>query len=411
MNRRVGGVLAAVLGVLAAVLLAATMSCTTSKGGGGPAAAGSAAAGGAGTSGATHAGHGPVSLPPPAPLRAGERFATFTLPEPYTPAAPDGATDEYRCFLIDPRLGGAAFLTGSQVLPENSEIVHHAIVFRLDPTQAEAARRLDAGTPGEGWRCFGGTGVGGGGLGGAGWVAAWAPGAGETVLAAGTGFPMPAGSQLVLQVHYNLLGSAGRPAGSDQSGIRLRLADSGANFRAVQALQLAAPVELPCAAGESGPLCDRSAAIADLAHRFGFGARSAVEVLNRFCNSGQAPVAGNTQHCDRPVASAGTIYALAGHMHLLGRSIRVELNPGTPGARTLLDVPVYNFDNQALHPLPQPVPVKAGDTLRVTCTHDATLRRLLPQLRNLAPRYVVWGDGTSDEMCLGLVVWAPGGPA
>ena len=35
-----------------------------------------------------------------------------------------------------------------------------------------------------------------------------------------------------------------------------------------------------------------------------------------------------------------------------------------------------------------------------------TLRTQLPQLRPLKPRYVVWGDGTSDEMCLGVVVWS-----
>ena len=53
--------------------------------------------------------------------------------------------------------------------------------------------------------------------------------------------------------------------------------------------------------------------------------------------------------------------------------------------------------------------VKAGDTIRVTCTHDAGLRRELPQLSKLPPRYVVWGDGTSDEMCLGLLtVTGPG---
>ena len=94
-------------------------------------------------------------------------------------------------------------------------------------------------------------------------------------------------------------------------------------------------------------------------------------------------------------------------MHLLGRSIKIELNPGTAGARTLLDIPQYNFDDQAIHPLATPLAVKAGDTLRVTCTHDVGLRKLLPQLRKLPPRYVVWGDGTSDEMCLGLVIWSP----
>ena len=50
--------------------------------------------------------------------------------------------------------------------------------------------------------------------------------------------------------------------------------------------------------------------------------------------------------------------------------------------------------------------VKPGDTYRVTCTHDANLRTQLPQLKPLKPRYVVWGEGTSDEMCLGIVVWS-----
>jgi hypothetical protein len=27
-------------------------------------------------------------------------------------------------------------------------------------------------------------------------------------------------------------------------------------------------------------------------------------------------------------------------------------------------------------------------------------------LRYQPPRYVVWGEGTADEMCLGLVVWS-----
>jgi hypothetical protein len=41
----------------------------------------------------------------------------------------------------------------------------------------------------------------------------------------------------------------------------------------------------------------------------------------------------------------------------------------------------------------------------VTCTHDAGLRKQLPQLRTTSARYVVWGDGTTDEMCLGVLVW------
>jgi hypothetical protein len=365
----------------------------------GCAASGKGAAGGAASpSAAAQPSHSGFVAPPAAPLRTGERFVTLKMPQPYTPVAPNGGTDEYRCFLVDPKLATTGYLTGSQFLPQNAAIVHHAIFFRIGPENADKARQLDAGTPGEGWTCFGDSGVDGDT-----WVAHWAPGANETLLRPGLGWPMPAGSLLVMQVHYNLLATGGKPGGSDQSSIRLRLAEGSGAMIALKTATLPAPVELPCAAGETGALCDRTAAVADVAHRFGADAGSMVQQLGRLCSGGKV-VAGSTQHCDRPIEQAATVYAVAGHMHLLGRSIRIELNPGKPDARTLLDIPTYNFDDQTIRPLAQPVALKAGDTLRVTCTHDAGLRKLLPQLRPLPPRYVVWGDGTSDEMCLGLVI-------
>jgi len=389
-------------GRFGALVAGATAVLVMAACGGNGSAAPAAGQGAAATDSAEHAGHGSTVVPVAAPLRAGERFVTLKMPQPYTPQAPNGGTDEYRCFLVDPKLTSNAYLTGSQFMPQNTAIVHHAIFFKVNPEQAARARSVDAASPGEGWTCFGDAGIGGDG----GWVAHWAPGANETLLSPGVGYPMPPGSLLVMQVHYNLLATGGKPGGSDQSSIRLRLADGARQLQPLETLTLPAPVELPCAAGESGPLCDRSAAVADVARRFGNDVGSTEAGLLQRCGNG-SPVPGNTQHCDHPVRGAGKIYAVAGHMHLLGRSIKIELNPGQPGARTLLDIPVYNFDDQAIHPLATPVEVKPGDTLRVTCTHDAGLRKLLPQLRTLKPRYVVWGDGTSDEMCLGLVVWSP----
>jgi len=345
-----------------------------------------------------HAAHSGASAPPPVPLRSGERFVDLALPKPYTPAAPNGGTDEYRCFLVDPGLTEPAFLTGSRFLPQNAAIVHHAIFFRMSPEQARSAEQADAATPGEGWTCFGDTGV----QGETAWVAHWAPGAGETMMPAGYGFEMPPGSRLVMQVHYNLLGAAAGAA--DQSGIQMRLADRKAALTPLQTALVMAPIELPCEPGATGPLCDRDAAVADVAKRFGPDSAELVAGLQQMCHRGAAPAPGNTQHCDQPVREAGTIHMAAGHMHLLGRAIKVEINPGTPTARTVIDVPAYDFDNQALQPLAKPVSVDRGDTVRVTCTHDATLREQLPQLKPLPPRYVVWGEGTSDEMCLGIMV-------
>jgi hypothetical protein len=165
----------------------------------------------------------------------------------------------------------------------------------------------------------------------------------------------------------------------------------------VQTVLLPAPVELACRRGETGALCDRTAAVFDQARRFGNDAALAPTGLLLLCGKDAAhPLARPVTTCDRAVTGPLTIQAVAGHMHLLGRSIRVELNPGTPRARLLLEIPRWSFHWQASYTLVQPVRAAPGDVLRVTCRHD-TARR------TGKPRYVLWGEGTTDEMCLGVL--------
>jgi hypothetical protein len=230
----------------------------------------------------------PTPTGPATPLRAGERFEPLEVPGgPSTPSAPGGSVDDYHCVLLDPRLAADTFVTGTDVLPGNPAVVHHAILFRVEPDQVAEALSL-----------------------------------------------------------RGLTGRCGGSAGRTVAGLQL--------------------------------LCGRS--------------------LTR-------PRAGNTQHCDRRVDTAVTVQAVAGHLHLLGRSISVTLNPGQPRERTLLNRRVWDFDNQGATPLAKPARVGPGDTLRVTCTHDATLRSMLPELQGQQPRYVTWGEGTADEMCLGIVLY------
>ena len=343
--------------------------------------------------------------PPSAPLRAGERFETLKMPQAYQPVPPNGGTDEYRCFLVDPKLTAPAYLTGTQFLPQNASVVHHAIMFYVPPDQVQAAVAVDASDPGQGWTCFGGDGVGNGAdIQAAPWVGAWAPGMKEGISPPGLGRPLAAGSRIVLQIHYNLLNvTPGTPL-TDQSAVQLRLTSGSAAIKPLQTMLVAAPVELPCPAGQTGTLCDRTASLLDEVHRFGEDAGATVAGLQLLCGNGSGtPHPGPTQSCSRPVGQTGVIRALAGHMHLLGRSIKVELDPGTPRAQVLLNIPVYNFDDQNMHWLAHPVTVGPSDVLKVTCTHDAKLRQELPSLSKLPPRYVLWGEGTSDEMCLGVV--------
>ena len=389
------GLLAAVVAVLAVVVVGAVTQGANVE---------------ARVAGSSHGHHPSATVPASAPLRSGERFATLGLPDggTYQPKAPNGGTDDYRCFLLDPQLANDATLSGVQVLPGNPELVHHAILYRVSPAELAAAKSLDANSVGAGWTCFGGTlipspaGVGAiDALDDAPWLAAWAPGGKESVYDVNSGVKLEKGTQIVLQMHYNLRESQG----TDNSQVQLRLTDQTKGIEAVHTTLLPAPVELPCAAGETGRLCDRNAAIYDVTQRFGEDSRTTISGLQLLCDGNPLrPKVGDTQSCTRTMKQNTTIAAAAGHMHLLGKSISIDVNPGTPRAKTVLNIDQWDFDNQGARRLPKPVALSAGDTVRVRCTHNAQLRSQLPALQGSAPRYVVWGEGTTDEMCLGVLV-------
>lgn len=41
--------------------------------------------------------------------------------------------------------------------------------------------------------------------------------------------------------------------------------------------------------------------------------------------------------------------------------------------------------------------------MKVTCKHVQWLRDQLPSFEGQPDRYIVWGEGTTDEMCLGML--------
>jgi len=169
-----------------------------------------------------------------------------------------------------------------------------------------------------------------------------------------------------------------------------------------------APPDVPCAAGVTGPLCNRNAELANLGQRFGQDQVGFVNTLESICGrSPTAPPQGDTTSCIWPVNKAGTIVRAGAHMHLTGQSLQITLNPGTPTQQTILNVPNYNFHYQKAYDLKTPVSVVPGDKIQVTCTYNPSLQQELPSLRRLPPHFVTWGDGSSDEMCLGLVMTVP----
>ena len=334
-------------------------------------------------------------------------IVTVSLAQPYTPTKQGTANDDYRCFLLDTGLPEDRFITGVRFLPGNPAVVHHAILYRVQPEQVASAISRDAEDEGDGWSCFGGPDlprVGDGGavtsLDAAPWLAAWAPGGRESRYPEGTGVFLPAGSSVILQVHYNLLAGDG----PDATAVKLRTVPGTEKLAKLETMLLPAPVELPCRAGESGPLCDRDAAVADTIKRFGGESLRTIWGLQFLCGGDLVePQSGSTQSCTHDVKSDMTVYAAAGHMHLLGREISIVANEGTPRETTLIDIRNWDFDSQGAIPLAEPLELRKGDSLTVTCTHDTSLRQKLPALQQTEPRYITWGEGTTDEMCLGIL--------
>ena len=397
------GLRAAVAGVATSLLLAAcsgTGAETRAAPGSAASSSSTPAASAPAQATQVHA-HGDRARPVKAgPLRPGEKRLTLEMDEPYTPAAPTGVgTDDYRCFLLDPGLERDAWLTGTHVLPGNPEVVHHVILFRVPPEQVAEAEAKDDSTEGPGWTCFGGSGLAGefADLDDAAWLGAWAPGGEEDVTRAGYGVELPAGSRVVMQVHYNLLAGTA----PDVSATQLRVLPASRPLTPLHTYLMPAPVELPCRPGrDAGPLCDRAAAVADVKARFGDGVGATADLLHLHC--GTTPKPTGRSSCTRTVGREMTILGAAGHMHLLGRKLRIEANPGTPRARTVLDIPLWDFDDQGSRPV-DAVTVQPFDELRITCHHVQWLRDRLPAFAGQEERYVVWGDGTTDEMCLGML--------
>ena len=317
----------------------------------------------------------------------------------YKPKAPPGATDDYHCTLMNPHVKKNSYIISSQFFPGSAED-HHAILFLVPPNLAATAEADNVG--GKGWTCFGETPIPNTGLdqiSNTPWLSAWAPGHGADNLPKGTGISLPAGSLVVMQVHYNLL-VGDNPV---RNSLVLHTVPASTPLLPLKLDLLPAPPDIPCPSGVTGPLCNRTASLANLGHRFGQSAVGFVSTLESVCGRNPAdPPAGDSTSCSWPIYSSGYIVRVGAHMHLLGATFKMVLNPGTPGAKTILYVPNYNFHYQRAYNLATPVKVVPGDKVQVTCTYDPTLAQQLPTLRKVAPHFVTWGDGSSDEMCLGL---------
>jgi hypothetical protein len=269
------------------------------------------------------------------------------MAEPYTMVE---QPDEYRCFVLDWPRTERAFVTGFGAQPGNGAVVHHVIAFVAPPSQVAEVDALDAADPAPGYQCFGGPGFNGQ------WMGAWAPGNTGYDYPPGTGIPVEAGSKVVLQLHYNALTAGAQP---DQTAVRLKV-DSAVEDEAV--IQ---PWTNPVWVGGIGMTIPPMSA--GVTHTFD-----------------QDPTAWLTG------GDAIVIHSPMLHMHTLGRAGRLSILRADGTEECLLSISAWDFHWQGAYPLRVPVRFNPGDEIHLECTWD-----------NPTTNEVKWGEGTTDEMCLG----------
>jgi len=308
----------------------------------------------------------PADAPtPPTPPPTLETTDIARMAEPYMPDAT--APDDYRCFVLDLEFPTDQFMTGRAVIPGAAEIVHHVLSYAVSPDQLAIVEAADAADDGPGYRCFGGplpqesedsgNTLGLINLGG------WVPGSLPALARPGRAAWIPAGSRIVMQVHYNLLSTDPEP---DSTEMHLQLTDVEPEFLV-----------------RSFPT-----AILDLDIRAGVPAAMHRQVFRNYTTE--------------PMQLTG----FTPHMHMLGSEIRAQQVPafGTDGPNAcLIDIPNWRFNWQQGYGVREdaPVTLEPGAGIELTCIYDnSTFNQPVVNGEQLEPRNVTWGEGSLDEMCL-----------
>jgi hypothetical protein len=290
--------------------------------------------------------------PPPVTNALGVPDTILKMPN-YTSNA--NLSDVYQCFVLPLRLTSGKFVSAFEVVPGNSSIVHHVLVYQ-DTTSNHAAQQLDNASPGAGYTSFGGIGVNSAIL-----VDGWVPGTSVKKLPAVFGKKIYPNSDLVIQVHYPA-GSIGK---TDSTKVRIYYNNNTAAREVMlePILNHYAPTLI------NGPLVIPANTIKTFQENFTI-----------------------------PAFFKATVLSVAPHMHLVGESIKSFANKPNGDTIRFINIPHWDFHWQGQYYFQKPVIVDAGSTLKAIATYNNTASN--PHNPNSPPQTVTLGEATTDEMML-----------
>lgn len=279
----------------------------------------------------------PADLPAPAQFTVGWQIPEpdevfYIKDEPYD--VPAEGVVAYQYFKVDPGFKEDRWIKAAEARPDNRGVVHHIVAFFVPP----------------------GAKLGGGQRGA---MIGYAPGMPPSRFPEGTAMLVPAGSQLIFQLHYTPNGSPQQ----DRSSVGLVYADPS------EVKQRVGGGNAPNRFFEIPPGDDNYEVVSQ--HRF-----------------------------DKDVL----LLNLTPHMHLRGKSFRYEAEYPDGKREILLDIPHYDFNWQLRYQLAVPKVLPKGTTLHCTAHYDNSANNLA----NPDPtKPVRWGDQTWEEMMIGYFSTLP----
>ncbi|MCO8121886.1 redoxin domain-containing protein [Stieleria sp. TO1_6] len=233
----------------------------------------------------------------------------------------------YQYYSVDTKLDKDVWIQAAQLKPGNRSVVHHILAFAVPKGQRN-------------------------GINGArGFLVGYVPGARVQPWPTGHAQRVPAGSELIFQVHYTPIGTAT----TDHSQLGICLVDeSTVTHEIVTTSAVQTRFSIP--PGEAN-------------HR----------------------VAASSP--DFPADAK--LLSMSPHMHVRGKAFEYQLASTN---KVLLSIPQYDFNWQTTYVLDEPLPVESGD--RIVC--HAVFDNSADNLNNPDPDATVkWGDQTWDEMMIG----------
>ena len=290
----------------------------------------------------------------PEDSQVGDPDLVMSMQAPFTHQG--DLTDQYQVFVLPTDFDTDMTIRSLEVMPGNHAIAHHAI---LGIDISGTASALDAQDPDLGYESFGDFGFdayenffGG-----------WVPGTLPVVYPEGIGRVIPAGSDLLIQMHYG----PSPIEETDQTEINVFFTES--------------PVEREVSTGIMGPW--------DLGEPF-------------FIPANQVKVF----HGEYPVWNDVSLINIVPHCHLIGVDWEVFATSAN-GADTipLISIPNWDFNWQGFFTFPTLTHIPAGYTIEAIATYDNTADN--PYNPSSPPQNVVYGDNTEDEMFFVFIDYVP----